>query len=93
MAVTSNCLPLTRRTDNLRIIIILVSLFALFAVLAWVLPPDYYLPLYCLFLLGGIGLTFWERRRIQERQQQLEDAYRAQQVDWQAIGLEGTEEE
>lgn len=77
----------------MRIVVILLALLGLFALLAWVLPPAYYLPLYCLFLLGGIGLTFWERRRIQGRQRELEDAYQAQQVDWQAITREGTEEE
>jgi hypothetical protein len=77
----------------LRLVIVIISLIALFALLARALPPAYYLPLYCLFLLGGIGFAFWERRRLQLRQARLEEEYRAQQVDWQAITWEGAEEE
>ena len=77
----------------MRIIIILLALVALFAFLARLLPPAYYLPLYCLFLIGGTAYLFWERRQIQARQTQLEEEYQASEIDWQAMGWGEAEEE
>lgn len=77
----------------MRIIVVLIVLITLFALLARILPPAYYLPLYCLFLLGGIGYAFWERRRIQTRQIRLEEEYRAKAVEWQSMRWGEEEEE
>ncbi|MDX1663868.1 MAG: hypothetical protein R3272_08750 [Candidatus Promineifilaceae bacterium] len=59
-------------TAPTRLILAVVILFVAFTLLAHLLPAELLVPLYCLFVAGGVGYVFWERQRLGRRREALE---------------------
>lgn len=66
----------------MRLIVVLIALILLFALLVRVVPSQWALPLYVLFIVITIAFTGWERRRIAARRRQLERDLEAERRDF-----------
>lgn len=56
----------------MKLLAAVAALVATFVLLVRLMPAQWALPLYVIFLLLTVGLTAWERRRIAARRRQLE---------------------
>ena len=75
----------------MRIIFVFLLLIGVFAMVGRLVPTGWHLPLYCLFLVAGLGYAYWERQRLHARRALLQEEYRAHRAEWEA-GLQGEEE-
>ena len=65
----------------MRLVVALLVLLLVFFLLVRLLPPAWYLPLYCLFVAAGIGYGYWEWRQIGRQRRALQRDLDAQRLE------------